>query len=89
MKSETGPEQVRPARVLSPRRSVVRSSLVVQDSTPRQTTARRHRASRWSRRSYSSPGGLRRAPIFARSVEEVSRLFRRRKRSSSTEHASM
>eukprot|EP00966_Prymnesium_polylepis_P082228 1904538-Prymnesium_polylepis.1 len=45
MKSETGPEQERPARVLSPCRSIVRSSLVVQDSTPRPATARRHRAS--------------------------------------------
>eukprot|EP00966_Prymnesium_polylepis_P290677 6713388-Prymnesium_polylepis.1 len=45
MKSETGPEQVRPARVLSPCRSIVRFSLVVQDSTHRQATARRHRAS--------------------------------------------
>eukprot|EP00966_Prymnesium_polylepis_P214630 4970382-Prymnesium_polylepis.1 len=46
MESETGPEQVRPARVstrvVSPRRSTVRSSLVVQDSPPRQATARRH-----------------------------------------------
>eukprot|EP00966_Prymnesium_polylepis_P133223 3079092-Prymnesium_polylepis.1 len=50
MKSERpgSAEQVRPARVLSPRRSIVRSSLVVQDSSSDGPPAPR---------VYSSPGG--------------------------------
>eukprot|EP00966_Prymnesium_polylepis_P208260 4824141-Prymnesium_polylepis.1 len=55
MKSETADRnKVRPARVVSPRRSIVRFSLVVQDSPPAQATARRHRASTALQRSASS-----------------------------------
>ena len=84
MKSETGPEQVRPARVLSPSSPLDRP---LQSRSPRLDASSSDGPP--APRVYSSPGGLRRAPRFARSVEEVSRFFRRRKRSSSTEHASM